>query len=873
MGKLLLINVYLPSVRSAEDQDALYLILCEIDSFIANIDCNYVVIAGDFNCNVTQCNATSKLINDWMADHNLTLANKLLSTPSTITHTFSGKSRDAYSLIDHFYVSNSPANLAHSIKDIDANENFSDHIPIVLNIDSVIYDLCKQNNNLATRHGPSVVEKHDKYENVVFDWENSTKSDYYNLTRDELSSLSNLFLISDINILFNLRPDIFTQNGLNNIYRNIVHALFNASLKTIKIKSKKSFCKHWWDSSLTAEKKESKKQFEIWSNAGKPKNGSTFIAKCAARKKYRNALFRRKTESKNHVGEKLQNNLIKSNPKQFWKFWNGCFKKAKASESLKVNGLCDKLDIADYLADEFASTCTPNDEKLHADFKRKYLLQKTDNIGSVEKLRISVQCVNGAIERIEYNKAAGFDHITVEHIAYAHPCIIVILARLFEIMLYKGLVPDDFGIGITTPIPKFKGAKKVTTADDYRGITICPVISKIFEHCIIGNFETLKTSDRQFGFKKNVGCYNSIHTIRKVVKFFNNRNSTVNIGSIDLRKAFDKTNIYGILCMLQDKCVNKDIVSILENWFLKNSTSIKWQNIKSHDIPLMSGVKQGGILSPLLFTLYVDIVLEKLENSKLGCFIGYKCYNSFMYADDLMLLSITVTDLQRLFDMCCTLFSNLDLPINISKCHCLRIGPRYNVECKNITIHGEDISWVKETRFLGVTITNNKAFKCSWDAAKRKFYCNSNIIIGRLGTSAPVNVLLKLLDSQAISHLLYGISATTLSSKDMNSLSYAYNNIFAKIFHSLDNKVILNCQYYSSSLPFNYLYDYHRYNFLNKLFNANLIDLKSEVDAVDVSDYQSLQLKYNLKTEDSRNQVKYKIWQFFENVFLGLLNA
>jgi len=419
--------------------------------------------------------------------------------------------------------------------------------------------------------------------------------------------------------------------------------------------------------------------------------------------------------------------------------------------------------------------------------------------------------------------APGFDQIAIEHIAFAHPSVIIILTRIFNIMINTGLVPDDFGIGITTPIPKFKGNKKDATADDYRGITICHVISKIFEHCIVKHFDHIKTSDRQFGFKKNVGCYNSIHTVRKVVKFFNNRNSTINIGSIDLKKAFDKTNIFGILCLLQERNVSKDIINILENWFFKNSTTIKLHNVRSRDVSLMSGVKQGGILSPLLFTLYVNVILEKLEKSGLGCFIGRKCFNSFMYADDLMLLSITVTDLQRLLDMCYILFSNLDLPINISKCHCLRIGPRYNVECKNLIINEKEIDWVKQTKFLGVTITNDKVFKCSWDAAKRNFYCNSNVIIGRLGTSAPVGVLLKLLDSQAIPHLLYGISAATLSSKDMKSLSYAYNNVFAKIFDTYDNKVILNCQYFSSSLPFNYMYEYHRYNFLTNCLKLILL--------------------------------------------------
>src|SRR5688500_6489519 len=136
-----------------------------------------------------------------------------------------------------------------------------------------------------------------------------------------------------------------------------------------------------------------------------------------------------------------------------------------------------------------------------------------------------------------------------------------------------------------------------------------------------------------------------------------------------------------------------------------------------------------------------------------------------MYADDLMLLSITVTELQRLLDMCNSLFSDLDLPINISKCHCLSTGPRFNLKCKNLSINGKDTSCVNETRFLGVTITNDKVSKCSWEAAKKRFYCNTSIILGLLGTPARVKVLLKRIESQSVPHLLYGISATTLAQK------------------------------------------------------------------------------------------------------------
>ena len=73
---------------------------------------------------------------------------------------------------------------------------------------------------------------------------------------------------------------------------------------------------------------------------------------------------------------------------------------------------------------------------------------------------IDVESICKAIDCLDLNKAPGCDSLTVEHILFAHESVIIILRTLFNIMLRTGLVPDSFGIGKTTPIPKFKGCKK-----------------------------------------------------------------------------------------------------------------------------------------------------------------------------------------------------------------------------------------------------------------------------------------------------------------------------------------------------------------------------------------------------------------------------
>jgi hypothetical protein len=62
---------------------------------------------------------------------------------------------------------------------------------------------------------------------------------------------------------------------------------------------------------------------------------------------------------------------------------------------------------------------------------------------------------------------------------------------------------------------------------------------------------------------------------------------------------------------------------------------IKWHNIKTEYFAATNWVKQGGVLSPLLFCIYIDVLLERLRNSCHGCYVGPYFMGAFGYADDL----------------------------------------------------------------------------------------------------------------------------------------------------------------------------------------------------------------------------------------------
>ncbi len=83
------------------------------------------------------------------------------------------------------------------------------------------------------------------------------------------------------------------------------------------------------------------------------------------------------------------------------------------------------------------------------------------------------------------------------------------------------------------------------------------------------------------------------------------------------------------------------LVQFLVNVYTNQVVRVKWNRYKTSAFKIWNGVKQGGVLSPVLFTLYIDELLIRLKQSGLGCYIGHTFDGAFGYADDVNLLSPT----------------------------------------------------------------------------------------------------------------------------------------------------------------------------------------------------------------------------------------
>jgi hypothetical protein len=325
-----------------------------------------------------------------------------------------------------------------------------------------------------------------------------------------------------------------------------------------------------------------------------------------------------------------------------------------------------------------------------------------------------------------------------------------------------------------------------------------------------------QTSERQFGYKNKVGCTSAIFAVRNVIDYFVDNDSTVNVCCLDISKAFDRINHYALFIKLMQKGFPSKLILLLKHWYSNSFCCVKWGNALSDFFGMTAGVRQGGVISAYLFNIYVDIILTRLDNY--GCVMEGLGLGSFMYADDLILLSPSISELQRMINICCDELQLIDLKLNVTKSKCIRVGKQWHSKPTPILADNDLIQWASDILYLGITIVSANKFTCSLDRSKSKFYSSFNAIYGKLGKIGDPIVTLNLISNIALPCLLYAQEALPLLTKSgARIIEHPWSRVFMRLFGSFDSKIVTQCQFYTGYLPVEHLINLRRATFLISL--------------------------------------------------------
>ena len=152
-----------------------------------------------------------------------------------------------------------------------------------------------------------------------------------------------------------------------------------------------------------------------------------------------------------------------------------------------------------------------------------------------------------------------------------------------------------------------------------------------------------------------------------MISYCNKKEIPLFVCYLDASRAFD--------CVQHEPLIKKllvcgfpvQLVELFLFWFTNQKFVIRWGKIWSASIPVPTGVRQGGILSPYLFAVYVDDLSRKLNDSKLGFNLLGKMVNHIMYQDDLVLLATSRSSLEKMLEMCSDYAQAHCLPFNLQK--------------------------------------------------------------------------------------------------------------------------------------------------------------------------------------------------------------
>lgn len=543
------------------------------------------IFLGDFNTNFLNIKDRS-LLKETFIDFGY---DQLITMPTRIT-------KDSKTLID-LILTNSPVNISHS-----------NVIPCSLSDHSMIMCIRKMN--------------HIKLKSKIISFRDYSKYD--------VDQINNELLNTDFSSVYNTLSVNEAYNNLSSILLSVLNS--HAPFVSKRIKGKVS---PW----LTGDVKQAMNtRDQLLRKAQKSNSEHDWNAYRRMKNFVINLVSRTK---RTFFKESLQEN--RSSPHKFWKIIKTIFP-VKPSESSTsktfvineqvisenkaiTNGFCNFFSN---ITKNLKSCSFPMKNCVWNYFKHSPTICPTQFTFAP----VSDTEVLNYLRKLKRKSATGIDQLPacfLKDIAYvlAKP-----LTHVINLSLQKGMFPNSLKQARIKPVHK-TGSSKVL--DNYRPISVLPVISKIFEKCVyrqlseyLENNELLSNS--QHGFRPHRSTETAITLFTDKIRLNMDKGQYTGVIYIDLRKAFDTLNH----SILLDKLRKLGVTHFSNDWFadylFSRTQQVLYQGSLSSPCYLSSGVPQGSIIGPLLFILYINDLPDAIKHSEL-----------LMYADDTVLYCSATT--------------------------------------------------------------------------------------------------------------------------------------------------------------------------------------------------------------------------------------
>ena len=773
--KILCICVYMPYFNASRREQCMtesYDAIAMVELLIEEHPNHSIVIGGDFNTELKGESPFDPMWNQVVTKNSLTYCDSFVSSPK---YTYRHDTLNQTKFNDHFIVSQSliNQNMIQGHKILDDGDNNSDHLPLMM---TMALQFCGQSRDYGQETGrKSLIWKKLSLE---------AKANYSSVLEELLLQRTDPLQVS----VCRHSCGCVSQNCRNDIqreYDEIRSAILSASAPLPKTTPGTE--KDWWSPQLTQIRDQSIAIQEVWIGEGRPRQGPTYQERLRVRATYKNAIRIAKKAPNQATWNRLHTAMETNNTDSFWKHWRSIYGKNKSQFSPVVDGQSTKEGIANVFKEAFHKNSQPNNQDkvddLNNRFNQNYAQYSANHANNCDcsEYCVTLDMMIDAICGMTPGKSSDDDGLHAEHFQNAPLVLIIKLTSLFNFMLSHAFVPSQFRFGTIIPIIKDRHGS-ASDVSNYRGITISPMISKVFEHVLKLLFsQHLSTSCYQYGFKKQSSTTHALYSLRTTINYYIDHGSRVYSSFLDASKAFDRLVHSGLFLKLIERNIPKRMLDILVTWYNGLQCRVKWDGFVGSWFDITAGVRQGGVLSPDFYNIYVDGLIYLLQKSGAGCYMHQIFAAAQFYADDMNLIAPSLKGLQRLLNICSEYCTEWDICLNPRKTKNIVFGKSSVINHK-LTLDNSDIEWVCEWKYLGVVLRSGKRFGCSVSERVKSFYRSLNSILRVEGRSDDM-VLLRLIESHCVPILTYAIEVTDVANRDeRRSLRVAYNSVYRKIF-------------------------------------------------------------------------------------------
>jgi len=331
------------------------------------------------------------------------------------------------------------------------------------------------------------------------------------------------------------------------------------------------------------------------------------------------------------------------------------------------------------------------------------IIIEEDNVQEEERIELTEYELEKALISLKNRKAPSQDDICNEFLKYGGRSLTAELIKLFRKIIDQRKIPTAWKTSITIPIFK-RGDKKCP--ENYRGITLLSAVFKLFTKVILNKIQPLLlTCEEQHGFRSNRSTTDALFIVRQIAEKSIEFAKPAYMCFVDLKQAFDKVRLGDVITILQEKGVSKPYLHLIKDINWETKTRIRVNEELTDEIQTPTGIRQGDSLSPALFNVIMDKIIEAVKR-KPGYQLGSLNIQIVCYADDAVLIADSEDKLQELLNQFCDAAKTYNMAVSTSKTKTLTIA-KEPVQCKLVT-NDTLLEQVTSFKYLGGIISSDR---------------------------------------------------------------------------------------------------------------------------------------------------------------------